>query len=130
MKLVIDRSQWYRGKGSEYSVLLDGDGMKCCVGFHALACGVDKGHLLGTVTVIYGTLQASKYPWTVQRFDVNDDTPLDIQELYWLNDHILGEKNSEGPDKYNFLPPTTEKERENRIAAIFLKHDVEVEYIN
>lgn len=41
---VIDRAKWYRGK---YSQLLGSRDMKCCLGFYALACGVDKKTIRG-----------------------------------------------------------------------------------
>ncbi len=42
-ELVIDRSKWKRGSPSNHDTyLLDDDGKMCCLGFYALACGVDE----------------------------------------------------------------------------------------
>jgi hypothetical protein len=41
MKLVIKRSEWIRGEGSEHSLLFrPADGKRCCLGFLGNACGV------------------------------------------------------------------------------------------
>ncbi len=37
--LLIKRSEWVHGRGSNTSALLLDNGMKCCLGFYALACG-------------------------------------------------------------------------------------------
>ena len=39
--LVIDRTKWYRGQGDKESRLLRQDGSMCCLGFDALACGLE-----------------------------------------------------------------------------------------
>lgn len=36
--LIIDRREWARGPNSK-GELLDANGQKCCLGFHAIACG-------------------------------------------------------------------------------------------
>lgn len=42
-KLVIKRSEWARGERVGLSnILLGADGMKCCLGFFALSCGIPK----------------------------------------------------------------------------------------
>lgn len=41
-KLIITRSKWFRGKGSERSALLTRNGKMCCLGFLGLACGLQK----------------------------------------------------------------------------------------
>ena len=42
-ELVIDRSKWKRGSPNAHDTyLLDDDGKMCCLGFYALACGVDE----------------------------------------------------------------------------------------
>ena len=42
-ELVIDRSKWKRGSPNDHDTyLLDDDGKMCCLGFYALACGVDE----------------------------------------------------------------------------------------
>lgn len=46
MKLTIDRSKWFRGKGSQSSMLLRDDGHMCCLGFLGRACGASKKQML------------------------------------------------------------------------------------
>ena len=42
-ELAIDRSKWKRGSPNSHDTyLLDDDGKMCCLGFYALACGVDE----------------------------------------------------------------------------------------
>lgn len=45
--LTIERATWYRGKGARGSVLLNRYGMKCCLGFDAIACGLRPENILG-----------------------------------------------------------------------------------
>lgn len=40
-RTVVKRSQWYRGNGSDESRLLRNDRWMCCLGFDAIAAGVD-----------------------------------------------------------------------------------------
>ena len=45
-KLVIEESKWYRGKSSRHSRLRrKQDGLMCCLGFDALACGLEKDQI-------------------------------------------------------------------------------------
>ena len=45
--LTIKRSEWARGKRTETNRLLDGAGMRCCLGFWCSAAGVSDDDLLG-----------------------------------------------------------------------------------
>lgn len=45
-KVVIDRRQWYRGHTGDDSCLLREDRRMCCLGFAAVACGIQPEHLL------------------------------------------------------------------------------------
>lgn len=42
MKLTIQRSKWYRGKGGLFSKLVQHNGTMCCLGFLGRACGIPK----------------------------------------------------------------------------------------
>lgn len=53
MKLTIDRTEWYRGQGTAASMLRDYDGMKCCLGFLAEACGYKPEEILCVRTPAY-----------------------------------------------------------------------------
>jgi len=44
-KLIIDRSRWLRGSEGSSALLvrvMDEDPQMCCLGFHALACGLSE----------------------------------------------------------------------------------------
>lgn len=45
--LTIDRTRWYRGQGDRESRLLRSkDGKMCCLGFDALACGLEEKNII------------------------------------------------------------------------------------
>lgn len=47
IKVIIDRATWLRGEGPYKSSLLRAaDGKMCCLGFAALACGIDKSYII------------------------------------------------------------------------------------
>jgi hypothetical protein len=48
--LTIERRKWYRGKGSDESVLLNSRGEMCCLGFDAIANGLSQDCILGMET--------------------------------------------------------------------------------
>lgn len=48
--VLIDRATWIRGQGSTVSALLTPEGLKCCLGFAANACGFKDADLKGMLT--------------------------------------------------------------------------------
>lgn len=46
-EFTVKRSDWYRGRGASGSRLLRTDGMMCCMGFYAEACGIPPERLVG-----------------------------------------------------------------------------------
>jgi hypothetical protein len=120
MKLIIDRTQWFRGQGYMNSRLLDGDGMKCCLGFYSLAKGYSETDILRITSPAFLPDKGEKISELVEEnprkneicqpivnndlcmvlMDVNDDTEL------------------------------TETAREKQIRANFETIGVEVEFIN
>jgi len=121
MKLVIDRSKWYRGRGGADSRLERSDGQMCCLGFFGVACGVAPEHLKG---IAYPRLPSvahrsgdAKWPgWLFEEVDglrshlgLNDNRT----RLAKLNDSVVGAD-----------------ERERAIAAIFAEHGVEVVFVD
>jgi hypothetical protein len=111
MKFTIDRSKWQRGPGE--SRLLNSHGKMCCLGFYGEACGVPTDDLFGLA-----------YPSEVRRSSHLLPTWLedsdDVAELICLND----------ADPTDEEDVSDEADRERRIAAIFAKHGVEVEFID
>lgn len=47
LKVVVKKSEWYCGMGSEHSRLLRHDGCKCCIGFACLAAGLTEEQIRG-----------------------------------------------------------------------------------
>ena len=111
MKLVIDRSTWLRGEGSDESRLLRSlDGKMCCLGFYSLACGLTDDHICDEATPdeIGKVAWPEDAQWMWDQWDLSDD----CEELISTND----------------LGVLLEQEREQIIATIFAKHGVEVEF--
>ena len=46
MKVIVKRSNWYRGKGSTGSFLRRTDDTMCCLGFAAVECGYKPPDIL------------------------------------------------------------------------------------
>ena len=103
MKLVIEREKWCHGEGPTKSFLIRmSDHRMCCLGFFGLECGLKRERLIGAA----GVAACSDEPWP-SWLDTEDRFA-----LYEANDSI----GIPGP------------QRESRIAAIFAKHGVEVEF--
>lgn len=110
MKVTIDRTKWYRGKGSSTSrLLVDAStdrGKMCCLGFVCLALGASENDILG------------------KQMPFSEGVPRIFPK--WLND---------GPDLYtlsfvNDSNSISETEREKTIIETCAKHDLEIEFIN
>ena len=113
MKVTIDRTKWYRGKGSATSrLLIDADspnhGKMCCLGFVCLALGASKKEICG-----------KQMPFSEGISQVFPD---------WLTDQ-------NGEDLYtltrtNDCTNIEESERERAVIETCAKHDIEIEFIN
>jgi hypothetical protein len=117
MKLTIDRSQWLRGEGSENSYLLrKKDDKMCCLGFFSLQCGFDYLEIRGIKSPI--SLHQSR--WAEKTTEGS---------FLFRNDGA----NSEALVQLMEINDTTnypdDDIREAKIAALFSKHGVEVEFI-
>jgi hypothetical protein len=107
MKLVIDRGKWDRGSGC--SALLR-DGKMCCLGFYAEACGLKDSDIknIGTPSVL--AKRGVKIPKAMKWLLFSGDDSVDCSNLIQAND------NQRQPN------------REEKIARLFAKHDVTVEF--
>lgn len=122
MKFIIDRLEWYRGKGSGASLLLDNStDLKCCLGFFALACGIPKDSIAGEPTparVFTHKQQDNQFFYELtENPDPDDDLPEDnarCRELMNINDD----------------PSLLVEVRENLIRNKFAELGHEVEFIN
>lgn len=116
-KLVIDRRKWLRGEGVTTSRLLRrSDQKQCCVGFYLEACGVSREVLLGNGAAHSPSVSEvlpEEAGWLViNAYGVKNGTEA-AKQLYTKNDDIL----------------INEEEREAAIYELFLKYDVEIEFI-
>jgi hypothetical protein len=127
MKFTIDRSKWQRGPGE--SRLLNSHGKMCCLGFYGEACGVPTDDLFGLAYPSEVRRSSHLLPtWLTDVTDIDEEYgPVervedsdDVAELICLND----------ADPTDEEDVSDEADRERRIAAIFAKHGVEVEFID
>lgn len=124
MKLVIERERWFRGQGAAISCLLNEHGQMCCLGFFGVACGYGADAILDLAdpeNVVRGRLNL--WPdWALVERDERD-----------LDDEYIGRRAFNAPDIHDLIVANDdamlpEPERESRIAEIFAKHGVEVEF--
>lgn len=111
MKLIIDREKWLRGEGPDDSFLLRRDDKKmCCLGFYALACGLDQIDICQTrePANIVGLL-VGKADWLLKLDGGKIENSDSAKELMRIND-------ADGDEKL--------------IAQRFAENGVEVEFIN
>lgn len=136
-KLVIDRSTWLRGEGSDESALLrSDDGMMCCLGFDALR----RGFTVEEITDICTPMQLGKvveglteeYPMGHRSF-VGTEI---CSTLMRLNDFEVGDYetvrawSARHESELDPAAVANEQEREQRIAKLFAEIGVEVEFVN
>ena len=123
MKLIIDRSKWLRGEGHEGSMLLrPSDSKMCCLGFFGIACGLKEGQIYEVEDPSSLACHSEDTVWhdgewlygpTSTRLSADCDYLIDVNDNPELKDSAS----------------LTEQEREDKIATIFAKHGVEVEFV-
>lgn len=116
MRYFVDRSKWYRGKGSESSQLLRKDGTRCCIGFVGQQCGIPDKFMLDKAAVGHGT--GTSWPtWFGEclpgEFGMYASVHLDLQQAYLVNDN----------------PILDDASRESQIQAIFASHGDEIVFV-
>lgn len=113
MKLVIDRTKWYRGK--ENSALRRKDGMQCCLGFLGVACEVERKGLDGVFYPLnLGPHSSDKWPsWLFERSNFRHLRVEINGDLAIINDD----------------QKISDDQREKELTHEFKKHGVEVEFI-
>ncbi len=118
-KFTIDRKTWLRGEGSLCSFLLRAeDGKQCCLGFYLKSCGVPSDEILGFRSPICisgisdNFLSMPKTSWLFSSLGVLSNSTNDLMTLN---------------DSTNVA---SESMKENLIKKIFLKNDVEAEFVN
>lgn len=109
MQLVIDRKTWLRGE-SNSALLRPSDQKMCCVGFYCLALGLTREQILGK-------------PWPYK-----GETELP-ESAQWLQAHWENNPDCELA-QINDRSGISDAQREPKIAEIFARHGVEVEFVN
>lgn len=122
MKVRINRQEWLRGEGGDYSRLhRSSDDKKCCIGFLALAKGIplsmltDMSTLFSAAEVFLDRNEPLPERFaglvTYDKYQMLGDL-LPIQDAYTVND-----------DEH-----TTDAEKEEKIIALLKEIDIEVEF--
>ena len=130
MKLVIDRKIWLRGEGCEFSMLKRrSDGKFCCIGLYLKECGIDDSYLEGVpdaskLKQCFPRLIPEQAMWLTKVSGV----PASAGVFYEANDYEIPQDLSSLEEiEIRFK---SEADREAMIKELFLKYDVEVEFIN
>lgn len=113
LKVVVDRTKWYRGKGGDNSRLRNSDGLMCCMGFAALASheGVKESDILGHPTIAVA-LRFGEFPEEVNCLPFWQNW-VEHRHLYSINDH----------------PKLAPSERERRLIEEGLKVGIEFSFV-
>jgi hypothetical protein len=112
MKLVIDRSVWWRGTPSQLLRVHNGQRQQCCIGIYLTACGLSDESIAHTGTPD-GITETGIPDWLMRGKSNSDDA----LELIHVND-MRG------------LNPSEEWHREAKVADIFARHDVQTEFVD
>ena len=118
-KLVIDRTKWYRGKGSRGSALLRKDGSMCCLGFDLLRRGFTPEQILEVGTPEEVEV-GGEHPEIAGLTYVSSDWEYDIYATTETNEELVDANDGEG---------LSEAEREAQIIDLFAEIDVEVVFV-
>ncbi len=117
LRVIVDRSRWYRGKGSVESRLRRSvDGQMCCLGFACLAAGHSEDDITEAATPL--ELRSSLLPGTEEyraaRKRLDDGHGTAIGEAININDsrHI------------------TDEERERDLARILTQVGIDLEFVD
>lgn len=121
MKLIIDRSKWYRGFNSESALVRTQDGLMCCLGFLGILFGGDPySKKTEAENGILGSIMPNKNqkiwpPWLFDSYPEKSNNHEKIQvcqQLAIINDE---------PELIN---------RENKISNIMKEYgDIDVEFV-
>ena len=96
LKVIVDRTKWFRGHGIENSQLLRSDGRMCCLGFACLAAGLSPEQI-GESQSPGPVYRVEKWPETLlSLIDKNEDhcNSKIGYRLMTLNDDMLIDDNS------------------------------------
>lgn len=119
MKLIIDRTKWYRGWPTGARLLRPEDGKMCCLGFYGLACGLTEEEIRdqGEPKEVH----SDKWPASCVHSEAMEDEP--ESEIVYENTswtvRAININDDDGPESV----------REDALVRHFAKVDVEVEFV-
>ena len=117
MKLVIDRTKWFRGKSRGSRLYRKQDGKMCCLGFLSLACGYTVTEIRQHRTPF--SLWDTTGEW---RFPIcREEQSSSLDDLRYIYGNLMITNDDEG---------ISEPEREKQVTAEMKKLDVNVDFIN
>jgi hypothetical protein len=127
---VVNRKNWYRGKGMRHSRLLNNANNMCCLGFYALACGLDKKVIrniqdpLNAVRITESNPKAmdSQYRNVLRKSEVIWNTKLVPKNRE--DNSVLARKLMTVNDEKEL----SEEKREETLTKLFKKMGVEVKF--
>lgn len=116
-EFTIKRSEWYRGKGYLHSKLLDDCGLKCCLGFFALECGLSKEEILDIeepAQLLSKDEDSKLIEWETFLVDELGSNTSDCSSLMLINDSKV----------------SSDKEKEDSIIRIFNNKGIKVSFVD
>jgi len=124
MDLIIDRSKWLRGEGSQRSKLLrEEDGKMCCLGFYALACGLTPEQIKGVSSPDQPEIKEAFADKASFLFLYNSGAPLERSNTCAI---LMGDNDAYVSD----MAMESEEERERLITLNFANNGVTVKFID
>ena len=130
-KLTIDRKIWIRGTGHSALLMMAGD-RRCCVGIYLSALGWEDDELHGSGAADDVATVSKPIPVWLGKGYLPGRTH-DAQALYRINDLPLGEVGSVDGDPVSHPSSLAimldEGDRENRVAEVFARNGVDVEFV-
>lgn len=111
-KFTVERSSWFRGKGSLKSKLMNRSGNKCCLGFYALECGLNEENIKGAPGPADVAIEGAK--WSSFLLSFRRNTSPVCMRLMQIND-----------DEF-----ITDEKREKELKKVFENCGVAVRFVD
>lgn len=115
--LVIDRSKWRNGSQDEEkygeTMLLGQDGMKCCLGFEAMRCGLTERQIRGKQSPSdVAPSNRKKIPHLVDEYSFYNQSCFSINAIE-INDEA----------------DISKKDREARLKELFAEQNIKLKFV-
>lgn len=120
MKVIVDRTRWYRGQGGDASRLQrQSDGRKCCLGFACLSAGFIEKEILDIGTpeeIADGNSDLMKRFCSLEHVESSN---------FWKNQLVVTKMVN-----VNDLIGIDDESREAQLIALGAQIDIQFEFIN